>query len=123
MYEDVIKRLQSLGYTVVDGDRYAIEFAIQRVTWTIRNECNVTEIPDGLHNIAVDMVCGEFLSMKKGSGQLLDFDVESAIKSIKEGDTQITYAVSDMKNPLDWLINYLTNCGKSQFVAYRRLTW
>ena len=123
MYEDVIERLQSLGYTVVDGDRYGIEFAIQKVTWTIRNECNVAEIPDGLHNIAVDMVCGEFLSMMKGSGQLPEFNVESAIKSIKEGDTQITYAVGDMANPLDWLINYLTSYGKPQFVTYRRLAW
>jgi hypothetical protein len=123
MYEDVIERLQSLGYTVVDGDRYAIEFAVQKVTWTIRNECNVAEIPDGLHSIAVDMVCGEFLSMKKGTGQLPEFNVESAIKSIKEGDTQITYAVSDMANSLDWLINYLMNYGKSQFIKYRRFAW
>jgi hypothetical protein len=123
MYEDVITRLQSLGYTVVDGDRYAIEFAIQKVTWTIRNECNVAEIPDGLHNIAVDMVCGEFLSVMKGSGRLPEFDVENAIKSIKEGDTQVTYAVSDMANPLNWLINYLMNYGKSQFITYRRFVW
>lgn len=123
MYEDVIERLQSLEYTVVDGDRYAIEFAVQKVTWTIRNECNVAEIPDGLHSIAVDMVCGEFLSMKKGTGQLPEFNVESAIKSIKEGDTQITYAVSDTANSLDWLINYLMNYGKSQFIKYRRFAW
>jgi len=123
MYEDVIARLQSLGYTVVESDQYAIEFAIQKVTWTIRNECNVAEIPDGLHNIAVDMVCGEFLSMMKGSGRLSEFDVENAIKSIKEGDTQVTYAVSDMANPLDWLINYLMNYGKSQFITYRRFAW
>lgn len=123
MYEDVIARLQSLGYMVVDGDQYAVEFAIQKVTWTIRNECNVAEIPDGLHNIAVDMVCGEFLSIMKGSGRLSEFDVENAIKSIKEGDTQVTYAVSDMANPFDWLINYLMNYGKSQFIAYRRFAW
>lgn len=122
-YVDVKNRLKSLGYEVADGDRYAIDFAIEKVTWTIKNECNVTAIPDGLHNIAVDMVCGEFLSMKKGSGQLPEFDVESAIKSIKEGDTQITYAVGDMASPVDWLINYLMNSGKPQFVTYRRFAW
>lgn len=123
MYEDVVQRLQSLGYTVLDTDQWLINFTIEKVTWTIKNECNVSSIPDGLHNIAVDMVCGEFLSAKKGSGQLTEYDVEEVIKSIKEGDTTITYAIGDGAVTLDRLINYLINCGKSQFVTYRRFVW
>lgn len=122
-YTEVKDRLKALGYEVVDGDQCSIDFAMQKVEWTIQNACNVSAIPDGLHNIAVDMACGEFLSVKKGHGQLPEFDVESAIKSIKEGDTQITYAVGDMANPVDWLLNYLMNYGKPQFITYRRLAW
>lgn len=124
MVNDVKARLQSLGYTVTDSDQYALEFAIEKTTWAIINACNVSAVPDGLRNIAVDMACGEFLSIKKATGQLPeDFDAEAAVKSIKEGDTQVTYAVGDMAAPFDWLVDYLTSQGKSQFVHYRRLSW
>jgi hypothetical protein len=123
MYEDVVQRLQSLGYEVLEKDEWLINFAIDKVTWTIKNECNVPEIPDGLHFIAVDMVCGEFLFAIKGSGQLENFDVEAAVKSIKEGDTQITYAISDNSITLDGLIDSLIRTGRSQFVTYRRFVW
>lgn len=42
MYEDVIQRLQLLGYKVLDTDQWLIDFTIEKVTWTIKNECNVT---------------------------------------------------------------------------------
>jgi hypothetical protein len=123
MYGDVVKRLESLGYTVGNSDQWLIEYIIAKVTNTVKNECNITEIPDGLHQIAVDMVCGEILSAKKGSGQLDTLDVEAAIKTIKEGDTSVTYAIEDNSITLDGLINTLINSGKSQFVTFRRFAW
>ena len=121
----VIQRLESFGYVADASDDFALLFAMAKVTDTIKNECNVSEIPDGLGQIAVDMVCGEFLAAKKGGGQLAntDLDVEAAIKTISEGDTSITYAVGDGGITLDWLINWLISYGKSQFVTYRRLAW
>ncbi len=123
MYEDVIQRLQSLGYNVLDSDVWLINFAIDKVTWTIKNECNIPEIPDGLRYVAVDMACGEFLFAKKGSGQELNFDVEAAVKTIKEGDTQITYGVADNAITLDGFITALKSSGMSQLVTYRRFVW
>ena len=123
MYEDVVERLQSLGYTVTNDDEWLIGFTIEKVTWAIKNTCNISQIPEGLKYIAVDMVCGEFLSAKKGSGQLTGFDTEEAVKQIKEGDTTITYAIGDGVITLDDLISHLINYGRSQLITYRRFVW
>lgn len=125
---DVQKRLKSFGYTVTNDDKFAITFIIDKVTNTIRNECNVTDIPDGLYQIAADMVCGEFLKGKAATGQLTDTNIstEAAIKQIKEGDTSITYAVSDGEdggNSFDYFITFLLTYGKSQFATYRGFVW
>lgn len=121
--EDVKSRLKALGYEAGDGDIIAIEFAIEKMLWEIKNECNINLIPDGLHNAAVDMTCGNFLRAKKESGQLPDFNADDAVKSIREGDTQITYAVEDGASAIDRLITFLSDAGKSQLVTYRRLVW
>ena len=124
MHDVVVKRLESLGYLVDDVlDEWLINFALEKVTDEIENKCNITGIPDGIYHVAVDMVCGEFLAVKKSSGQLTDFDVEEAVKQIKEGDTTITYAVADGAITLDSLIKLLRTSGDSQFVKYRRLAW
>jgi hypothetical protein len=124
MFEDVVQRLASLGYTVDEtADTWLINFCIDKVTHTIKNTCNIDAIPDGLYQIAVNMVCGEFLFAKRGSGQLNDFDVESTVKSIKEGDTQVVYAIPDTSITLDSLIDWLRTNGQSEFYRYRRFVW
>ena len=60
MLDKVKERLRSFGYEVQDGDEAIIAFSIQKVENTIKNDCNVSSIPDGLENIAVDMAAGEF---------------------------------------------------------------
>jgi len=126
MYSNIVKRLKSLGYIVVPADKWVIRFLIEKVTNAIKNDCNVDAIPEGLRQIAVDMVCGEFLQMKNGSGQLVDTSIntEAAIKQIREGDTSITYAVADgAVSSFDGLIDFLLNYGKPQFAAFRRMRW
>jgi len=124
LYEDIVKRLASFGYTVKEpDDNWVLQFLIGKVTNEIKNECNVCKIPAGLHYVAVDMVCGEFLNSKKGTGQLEGFDVEAAVKQVKEGDTSITFAVGDNSITLDGFIYFLMNYGKSQFITFRRLKW
>jgi hypothetical protein len=121
--DDVIRRLEAFGREVAEAEKQTIDFVIGKVTRTIENACNTDGIPDGLYYVAVDMACGEFLFAERGSGRLADLDVETAIKSIKEGDTQITYAIPDTSITLDGLIDALRNCGRSQFAAYRRFVW
>lgn len=127
MLEDVKMRLESFGYTVTDADSWILNFIVQKVENHIKNECNISSIPDGLYDIAVDMVVGEFLLSKKSTGQLTGFDLSAAIKQIEEGDTSITYAIgsgdSTPEQRLDALISYLMNNGKNEFVSYRRVKW
>ena len=129
MLERVKERLQSLGYTVKDSDDIAINFAMQKVENTIKNDCNVPAIPDGLMNIAIDMVVGEFLMSKKtfAPNDLLNFNLDSAIKQIQEGDTNISFAVGEGSKTdeqrLDSFIDYLLNYGRDEFITYRRFRW
>ena len=123
MVDAVKKRLESLGCVVGEDDGWIIDFVIEKVREKIKNECNVDQIPDGLFHVAVEMACGEYLSAKKGSGQLTEFDVDEAVKQIKEGDTTVTYAIADGAITLDGLINLLIGSGSAQFVRFRRLAW
>lgn len=126
---DIEKRLESLGYTLNDSDKWMIEFMLEKVTNTIKNDCNVSAIPEGLHQIAVDMVCGEFLFAKKQSGQLGGFNVElssAILKQTQSGDTNVVFAFDGIQTPeqrLDAVIKYLMNYGRGQFASYRRLKW
>jgi len=129
MRDDIIARLESLGYVYDPVDDWALNFLIEKVTNTIKNECNVTAIPDGLYHIAVDMVCGEFLANKKSSGALDGFTVDLSkipIKQVANGDTNVVFSVESVTSPekgLDRLIDILINAGKSEFVTYRKIKW
>jgi hypothetical protein len=124
MRESVIRRLESFGYVANPAaDGWLLGHVIDGVANEIKNSCNIDAVPDGLRQVAVDMACGEFLAAKRGGGQELNIDMEKAVKTIKEGDTQITYAVADDAITLDGLIRRLTSGGRPQFATYRRFVW
>ena len=123
---DVKNYLAAINFTYnEEKDDWLLNFCIEKVDRTIKNECNINSIPDGLK-----AVVGEFLFAKKSSGQTegfenIDFDV--AIKSIQEGDTNITFALgegsSTPEQMLSSFISILLTSGNNQFVTYRQLKW
>lgn len=120
----VLKRLETLGYECAEGDEFLTAFSIQKIENTIKNECNVTEIPDGLKYIAVDMICGEILLNKKQTNSLGDnFSIDSALKSVKLGDTTVQLDDESDESKLNVLINHLINYGTDEFICYRKLKW
>lgn len=125
-YESVLKRLVSFGYNLEEDDGWVICFAIQKVENHIKNSCNTTSVPDGLFNVAVDMVCGEFLLSKKQTGklQLESIDLDGAITQIHEGDTTVHFAsgMSD-EEKFNNFLNHLLHDGEGEFVCYRKLKW
>ena len=128
--EDVKNFLAAIGFTYSDDDSWMLMFCIEKITNTIKKECNISSIPDGLKQIAVQMVVGEFLYNKKNAGQTEGFeqlDFNAVTKSIQEGDTNITFAIgegcSTPEQRLNNLIAYLMTSGKSEFVTYRKLKW
>lgn len=99
MYLDVVMRLSALGVTLSSApsspDDMLLKFAIDKVTNHVNNQTNLTVIPAGLNEIAIDMVVGEFLLTKKAMG-LLDVEklnFEAVTKQVQDGDTNVVFAV------------------------------
>lgn len=124
--ESVLKRLDSFGYEIKTDDTFLIAFSIETVGQTIKNECNVTEIPEGLINIAVDMICGEILSCKHRAGQLelSTLDLDGALESVKVGNATVSFDNNTSDEiKLNTLISMLSNAGRGQFACYRQIKW
>lgn len=129
--ELIKKRLENFGYEYKkDKDKWVLEsFLIPKVTDHIKNETNQDEIPEGLINIAVDMVVGEFLFSKKNSGQfsIQQEAVEKELAKITEGDVSYEYVnttnAQSNDTKLDTLFNYLMHGHDSELTHYRKLRW
>ena len=124
--EPVLKRLDSFGYTSAENDTFIIAFCVQKVENSIKNDCNVSEVPEGLMNIAVDMVCGEVLSVKYRTGQLelSSLDIDGAIASVTIGGASVSFDNNTSDDgKLNTLISLLTNNGRGEFTCYRKFRW
>ena len=79
MKEKVIELLSCFGITEAASDPL-IDFVINLVEDTIKNKINQETIPEGLHTIEVYRIAGQYLMLKKSSGQLEDsgFQIEQA---------------------------------------------
>lgn len=125
--EQVVKRLGMLGYDATPEDYGGIEFELNKILNYVMNYCNITTIPEILDPRITDRVCSEFLFYKKNSGTLNGFDYEAAIKTIKEGDTTLTYAVGQgedtPENRFDAFVKQLERGFDKWITPHRRLRW
>lgn len=124
-FNDIKNRLKSLGYEVQSNDEWLISFLTKKVTSHVMAYCNIGIIPKLLEPFIVDMICGEFLLNKKDSDNLEGFNLDSAVKSIQEGDTTVTFSDGSMttEQRLNKLIDYLTNERGASLKLFRRLKW
>ena len=127
MRDKAVAMLTALGVAGAADDPL-LDMVLNNVQWRIKNLSNLSEIPEGLESLSVSMVVGEYLNMKKCSGQLEGFDLDAAaVKSIQEGDTNITFALgegsSTPEQRLNSLIDYLINGRIGEIYRYRRLVW
>lgn len=124
--ESVILRLVSFGYEPTDGDAWMIAYNMKGTVNHVLNEINHVKIPEGLLEVVVDMICGEFLNAKFLSGQLelTALDLDGMIQSVSEGDTSVTFSTdgsdeAKLKGLLSWLIQ-----GKGcDLLCYRKMRW
>ena len=125
--EDVMERLTQLGYVPSEEDRDQILFELNKIINYTKNYCNITEIPSILNLRIIDRVCADFLYYKKNSGSLEGFNYEPVIKSIKEGDTQIQYAVGQgedtPENRFDAFVKQLERGYDKWITPWRKLRW
>lgn len=127
MLEAVKGRLAGFGYEVKPEDEFALGFCIDKTCASIKNECNLSEIPEGLFHIAVDMSVGEFLKAKRVSSpsEIASLNVDGAVKSLRIGDISADIAASgeNSDQKMSALINYLLTYGKGEFACFRKLRW
>lgn len=129
MQERVKERLTSFGYEWQDEDDTILLFCIQKVESTIKNDCNVSAVPEGLASVAVDLAAGEFLTAKKvfSPGSLAGLDLELAVKQIQAGDTSTVFAIGDgsltPEQRLNAFLHHLLTDGRSEFACYRTIRW
>ncbi len=124
MIDKVKQLLTALGVELTESDDYIISLCVNNVEAEIKNFCNVSIIPPELEDFIVNRVAGQYMKMKKDSGQLKGFDLDMAVKSLKMGDTDITYADGSLtvEQRLDDLIKWLIG-SNSSLIKYRRLSW
>jgi len=127
IFDLVNARLSQIGYNGTDNDNSFINFLIDNIKTKIQNNCNIKIIPAKLKYIWADMVCAEFLMLKKNTGQLdiesLNFDLTE--KSIQEGDTKIDFNVDGNMTPeqrFNKVIDYLKLKGK-ELTRFRKIQW
>lgn len=129
MLDKAVKRLEGFGYKLKTGDNAVLKFAVEKVTNTIKNDCNVSAVPEGLMNIAVDMAAGEFLGAKKAfsPSDIEGLDLGPAVKQIQVGDTNTVFSVGDgsltPEQRFDLLVERLLNYGREEFACYRKIRW
>ena len=123
----IIDRLAQLGYIAKDADYEAIDFELtESINYTL-NYCNITEVPEIVEPRLINRVCSSFLYYKKNSGSLEGFNYDAVIKSIKEGDTTLTYAVGQgedtPENRFDAFVKKLELSYDKWITPHRRLRW
>lgn len=126
--QDIINRLAQLGYTATEADNDQIDFELNKIiNYVINNFVRVEPIPEILDPRIIDRVCSDFLYFKKNSGSLEGFNYDAVIKSIKEGDTTITYAVGQgedtPENRFDSFVKHLERGFDKWCAPHRRLLW
>lgn len=129
MLDMVKERLKSFGCVLNAGDEALITFSVQKVENTIKNDCNVLSVPEGLINVAVDMAAGEFLMAKKtfSPGDIAGLNLDFAVKQIQAGDTNTVFATGEAsmtpEQRLNNLITHLLTHGRDELSNYRKLRW
>lgn len=109
-----LEKLKQLLGIEDDSKDFILEFAIERVENTIKNYCNIKEIPTELNNTVISMVMELYRAENFGSEE-----EGKEIKSIQVGDTTTTFETNkkiDMSKEL--LKDY-----KAQLDPFRKLRW
>lgn len=93
---------------------FALEFAIERVENTIKNYCNIKEIPSELNTTVISMAIELYRIENFGSEE-----EGKDIKSIQVGDTSTTFETKSSKD----ISKKLLKDYKAQIDPFRRLRW
>lgn len=100
---------------IKDNDKdFILEFTIKRVEDTIKNYCNIKEIPTELNNTVISMAMELYRAENFGSEE-----EGKDIKSIQVGDTTTTF---ETNKKID-ISKELLKDYKAQLDPFRKLRW
>lgn len=128
IFTEVSERLSALGFKDVQNEEAILRYNIRKAEDILKNKTNQIFVPDGLKTAWIDMATGMFLQDLKQTGKLMssDFDFSAPVKSITEGDTSVTYALSESLSPaaeFEKMINHMINPSEDIIAKYRKLVW
>ena len=109
----------SVGYEVQDIDLPVLSYIYSDVEQHIKNDCNVTEIPEGLQTVLDELTAGKFLALQKGV--ILGTEGTEVVKSIREGDTTVELGGTSTEQRYDAIVRVLTR--ERDFACYRKFRW
>lgn len=120
--------LPAFGYTPKDSDNIIIRHAIERVLLRIKAYTNQVTIPKELKYEAINMAIGEFLFIKKTTGNLDKEDgigFRDIVRQFTEGDTNLSANMAGKDDETifnEWVDK--TRHGDPYILEhYRRLHW
>lgn len=109
----------SVSYEVRESELPLLTYLYDGVAQHIKNECNVTEIPEGLQMVLDELTTGKFLALQKGV--ILGTEGTEVVKSIREGDTTVELGGTSTEQRYDALVRVLTK--ERDLSCYRRFRW
>lgn len=120
---DTVALLGAIGLTVTEQDAL-LAMLKASVEERILNFIHQTTVPEGLHYAEVEMVAGEYLSVKQACGALSIEGLDlSGVKALSEGDTSVTYADGgSAAEQFTALVSRYRN-HEADLLRYRRLEW
>lgn len=100
----------------IEGDSkgFVLEFTLAKVEDTIKNHCNIKEIPTELENTVLSMAMELYRIENFGSEEQ-----GSSVKSISVGDTSTTFESSITRDIAKGLLKNYT----AQIDPFRQLRW
>ena len=124
---DVLDFLNDVGYETTSDDESLVDRLLSATVSTIKNQCNISEVPTDLDNVVIIRTCGAFLRLKGATSDLTTtFNINAAYKKIVEGDVTVELSTPDSVSPQKMLSDYikaLEEYGKRDIVAFRKVRW
>lgn len=127
---DVLQKLSASGFEFSEENNdqlFLLCLSMQSMRQRIHNECNVSEIPEGLFYVYVNMVIGDLLNTLYSMGKLdIDgLDLVGLVSSVDLGDASVSFTNSSDELSADAKFRLLVEELRKgrDFACYRKIKW
>lgn len=124
LVKDYLDEIARVGYTPSD-DEAALARALDDGVYYILERTNQRAVPAPLRSYVIELAMGKYLLARiKGREIPKDFDFPRAVKTLKEGGDEITFADnSSDEDRFTAYVEYYAKGGDGRWLYYRRINW